>query len=84
VQVEQAILIFEEAYPNCIGVFLFNYLSTHTSLGPDLLYASKINKLNRGKQRKQKDTIISMNNPDVECCGKPQKITTKASEPKGL
>ena len=63
-------MIFEEAYPNYIRV-LFNHLSTHTSLGLDLLYAFKINKSNGGKQRKQKDTIIPMNNPDVECCGKP-------------
>ncbi len=83
-QVEQAILIFEEAHPNCIGVFLFNHLSVHMLLGPDVLRTFKINKSNEGKQRKQKDTIISMNNPDIECRRKPQKMTTEAGEAKGL
>jgi len=83
-QVKQAISIFEEAHPDCVGVFLFDHLSTHMSLGPDALYVFKINKSNRRKQRKQKDTIIPMNNPDIECCGKPQKMTTEAGEAKGL
>ena len=70
-QVEQAILIFEEVHPNCIGVFLFDHSSAHASLGPDALCMFDMNKSNGGKQRKQKDTIIPMNNPDIECCGKP-------------
>jgi hypothetical protein len=41
-------------------------------------------KSNGGKQRKQKDTIIPMNNPDIECHGKLQKMTTEAGEAKGL
>jgi len=41
-------------------------------------------KSNGGKQRKQKDTVIPMNNPKIECCGKPQKMTTESGEPKGL
>jgi hypothetical protein len=83
-QVEQAISIFEEAHPDCVGVFLFNHSSAHTSLRSDSLHASEMNKSNGGKQRKQKDTTIPMNNPDVECRGKPQKMTTEAGEPKGL
>src|SRR6266851_4437605 len=39
---------------------------------------------NGGKQRKQKDTIIPINNPDIECHRKPQKMTTEAREAKGL
>ena len=83
-QVKQAISIFEEAHPDCVGVFLFDHLSTHMSLEPDALYVFKMNKSNRRKQRKQKDIIIPMNNPDIECCGKPQKMTTEAGEAKGL
>jgi hypothetical protein len=51
-QVDQAIAIFEEAHSECITLFLFNHLSTHTSLGPDALHAFDINKSNGGKQRK--------------------------------
>ena len=84
VQVDRAMAIFEEAHPKCVALFLFDHLSAHTSLGPDALHAFDINKSNGGKQRKQKDTVIPMNNPSVECCGKPQKMTTKADVPKGL
>ena len=70
-QVNQAIAIFEEAHPECIALFLFDYSSTHASLGPDALRAFDMNKSNGGKQRKQKDTVILMNNPSVECHGKP-------------
>jgi hypothetical protein len=83
-QVERAISIFEEAHPGCIGLFLFDHSSAHASLGPDALRMWDMNKSNGGKQRKQKDTTIPMNNPDVEHHGKPQKMTTEAGEAKGL
>jgi len=38
-QVERAISIFEEAHPDCVGVFLFDHSSAHASLGPDALRA---------------------------------------------
>jgi len=56
----------------------------HTSLRPNALHAFDINKLNGGKQRKQKDTIIPMNNRYIEHHGKAQKMTTEASQAKGL
>jgi hypothetical protein len=77
-------LIFEEAHPNCVRVFLFDHSSAHALLGPDSLHTFEMNKLNGGKQRKQKDITIPINNPNVECHGKPQKMTTEAGEPKGL
>jgi hypothetical protein len=43
-----------------------------------------MNKSNGRKQRKQKDTIIPMNNPYPEFHGKPQKMTTETREAKGL
>jgi hypothetical protein len=43
-----------------------------------------MNKSNGGKQRKQKDTVIPMNNPDAKFRGKPQKMTTTTGEAKGL
>jgi len=83
-QVNQAIEIFEEVHPKCIVLFLFDHSSAHTSLGPDALRAFEMNKGNGGKQRKQKDTVVPINNPTVECHGKLQKMTTEAGEPKGL
>jgi hypothetical protein len=43
-----------------------------------------MNKSNGGKMRKQKDTVIPMTNPTLECRRKAQRMTTKAGEPKGL
>jgi len=83
-QVDWAIDIFEEVHPKCIMLFLFDHLSVHTSLGPDALCAFDMTKSNGGKQRKQKNTVIPINNPTVECCGKTQKMMTEAGMPKGL
>jgi transposase len=43
-----------------------------------------MNKSNGGKQRKQKDTVIPMNNRYVEHRRKAQKMTTEAGQAKGL
>jgi len=83
-QVNNAISIFEEAHPNCVSLFIFDQLFAHVSLGPDTLHAFDMNKSNGGKQRKQKDTVIPMNNCYVEFYGKPQKMTTETGEAKGL
>ena len=83
-QVDRAISIFEEAHPRCVGLFLFDHSSAHASLGPNALRAFDMNKSNGGKQRKQKDTVIPMNNRYVEHRGKAQKMTTEAGQAKGL
>jgi hypothetical protein len=83
-QVDKALDIFEEAHPGCEGLFIFDQSSAHASLGPDALRAFDMNKSNGGKQRKQKDTVIPMNNPYAEFRGKPQKMTTEAGAAKGL
>jgi hypothetical protein len=84
VQVDQAIVIFEEAHPNCVALFLFDHSSVHASLGSDALCAFDMNKGNGGKQREQRDTVIPMNNPTVKCRGKPQKMMTETGVQKGL
>jgi len=43
-----------------------------------------MNKSNRGKQRKQRDTVIPMNSPCHEVHGKLQKMTTESGKAKGL
>lgn len=83
-QLDRAITIFEEAHPGCVALFIFDQSSAHASLGPDALHAFDMNKTNGGKQRKQKDTIIPMNNPQIECRGMPQRMTTENGEQKGL
>ncbi len=83
-QVNQAISIFKEAHLKCVGLFLFDHSSAHASLGPNALRVFDMNKSNGGSQRKQKNTIIPMNNPCVEHHGKAQKMTTEAGEAKGL
>jgi len=84
VQVDKAIAIFEEAHLECVALFVFDQSSAHASLGPDALRAFDMNKSNGGKQRKQKDTIIPMNNACADLGGKPQKMTTDTGEAKGL
>jgi len=83
-QVDWAIDIFEEAHPNCVTLFLFDHSSVHASFGPDALCAFDMNKSNGGKKKPQKDTIIPMNNPTVECRRKIQKMTTESGKAKGL
>ena len=83
-QVDKALDIFEEAHAACEGLFIFDQSSAHASLGLDALRVFDMNKSNGGKQRKQKDTVIPMNNPFAEFRGKPQKMTTEAGAAKGL
>src|SRR6267154_1862320 len=84
VQVNKVIEIFEEMHPNCITLFVFNQSSAHASLGDDALCAFDMNRSNGGAQRKQKNTIIPMNNPHPEFRGKAQKMITEAGATKGL
>jgi hypothetical protein len=83
-QVNWAISIFKGAHPRCIRLFLFDHLSAYALLGPNALHMFDMNKSNGGKQRKQKDTIIPMNNHYVEHRRKAQKMTTEAGQAKGL
>lgn len=83
-QVDRVMVIFEEAHPDCVALFIFDQSSAHASLEPDALRAFNMNKSNGGGQRKQKNTVIPMNNPCAEFHGKPQRMTTAAGEAKGL
>ena len=83
-QIDNALAIFEEAHPECTGLFIFDQSSAHASLGPDALRAFDMNKSNGGKQRKQKDTVIPMTNPYPEFQGRLQKMKTEDGQAKGL
>ncbi|KAG2048464.1 hypothetical protein BDR06DRAFT_984766 [Suillus hirtellus] len=64
---------FLEQVKNAIDIFML----TH----PD---SFEMNKSDKGKQRKQCDTVIPMNNPNISVRGKVQKMTNKDGTPKGL
>jgi len=83
-QIKDAIKIFEASHPGCQAVFIFDQSSAHASLPPDALRAFEMNKSDGGKQRKQRDTVIPMSNPDPRFRGHPQKMTTVSGEAKGL
>jgi hypothetical protein len=70
-QVDKVITIFKEVHLKYEALFLFDQSSVHTSLRPDILYAFNMNKFNGEKQRKQKDTMIPMNNPCTRLGEKP-------------
>ncbi|KAE9403387.1 hypothetical protein BT96DRAFT_1080533 [Gymnopus androsaceus JB14] len=84
IQMKEAISIFEEAHPDCQGLFIFDQSSAHASLGPDALHAWTMNKSDGGKQCKQRDTVIPESNPYPELCGKPQKMTLPNGDAKGM
>ncbi|KAF8179909.1 hypothetical protein BJ912DRAFT_1062706 [Pholiota molesta] len=83
-QMGDAIDIFEAAHPNKISLFIFDQSSAHASLPPDALKAFEMNKSNGGRQRRQRDTVIPMNNPTAEHRGKEQKMTLPDGRQKGL
>jgi hypothetical protein len=84
VQVKEAIQIFEAAHPGKQALFIFDQSSAHASLPEDALRAFEMNKSDGGKQRRQHDTIIPMSNPYEAQRGKPQSMTNKDGEAKGL
>jgi hypothetical protein len=63
---------------------VFDHSSAHALLALDALHAFEMNKGNGGKQRRQRDTVIPMNNQCPKFRGKMQKMTTEASNVKGL
>ena len=83
-QMKSAIEIFEAAHPDCQALFIFDQSLAHASLPANALKAFKMNKSNRGKQCLQHDTIIPDTNPDAQCHGQCQSMTTASGEAKGL
>ena len=81
---EQAIPVFKAAHPGCQALFIFDQSSAHASLPPDALKAFEMNKSNGGKQWRQKDMVIPMNNPDISKHGKTQLMMTSNGLQKGL
>lgn len=63
-QVKHTIAIFEHTHPNCIGVFVFDRSSAHEGFAEDALNTNSMNVNPGRKQKKMRDTIIPLNNPD--------------------
>ena len=53
-QVDRALVIFEEAHPDCIALFIFDQSSAHASLGLDALRAFDMNKSNGGRSEERR------------------------------
>ena len=63
-QLKSAIAIFEHTHPNCTGVFIFDRLSAHEGYADNALNVNSMNINPAGKQKKLRDTLIPLNNPD--------------------
>ena len=83
-QIEKALSNFEEAHPGCCALFIFDQSSVHASLRPEVLCTFDMNRSNGGKQWRQKDTVIPMNNPDPCYHRLMQNMTLGNGEQKGL
>jgi hypothetical protein len=63
-QLKNTIAIFEYTHPNCMAVFVFDRSSAHEGYAEDALNISNMNINPGGKQKKMRDTIIPLDNPD--------------------
>jgi hypothetical protein len=73
--VQEAISIFEEAFPGVQALFFFDHSSAHATLPEDSLKAFEMNKKDGGRQRVQCDTIFPNNCPNISMQGQVQKMT---------
>jgi hypothetical protein len=63
-QIKNTISIFELTHPNCTGVFVFNWSSTHEGFVEEALNINRMNVNPGGKQKWLRNTIIPLNNLD--------------------
>jgi hypothetical protein len=63
-QLKITIKIFDLTHPNCVGVFTFDRSSAHEGFAENALNVNNMNVNPGGKQRKLRDTVIPLNNPD--------------------
>ena len=63
-QIRIAIKVFDHMHPNCTAIFAFDRSSAHEGFSENALNINNMN-INPGKkQRKLRDTVIPLNNPD--------------------
>ncbi len=63
-QVRNTVAIFKYTHPNCVGVFVFDRSSAHEGFAEDALNVNAMNLNPGGKQKKMRNTVIPLNNPD--------------------
>ena len=63
-QVRITISIFEYTHPSCIGIFVFDRSSAHEGFAEDALNVNSMNLHPGGKQKRLRNTIIPLKNPD--------------------
>jgi hypothetical protein len=73
-QVAEMIPIFEQIFPGCRGVFIFDQSSAHAAFAKDALNVKNMNVGIGGSQTKMHDTVIPDDNPHPHLRGKPQSM----------
>jgi len=63
-QVEHTLKVFEHTHPDCVGIFIFDRSSAHEGFAENALNVNNMNIKHGGKQRKLRDTVIPLSNPD--------------------
>jgi hypothetical protein len=63
-QIKIMISIFDHTHPNSIAIFAFDRSSAHEGFAENALNVNNMNVNPGGKQRKLRDTVIPLNNPD--------------------
>jgi hypothetical protein len=63
-QIKITISIFDLTHPNCVAVFAFDRSSAHEGFAENALNVNNMNMGPGGKQRKLRNTVIPLNNPD--------------------
>ena len=78
-QVTHTLKVFEHTHPDCVGIFIFDRSSAHEGFAENALNVNNMNIKHGGKQRKLRDTVIPLSNPDPasgedDTCGQVQKM----------
>ena len=63
-QIKIAIKVFDHIHPNCIAIFTFDRSSAHEGFADNALNINNMNINPGGRQRKLRDTVIPLSNPD--------------------
>src|SRR5712671_4675762 len=63
-QIKITISVFEATHKNTVGVFVFDRSSAHEGFAEDALNVNRMNVNPGGKQKKLRNTVIPLSNPD--------------------
>lgn len=85
-QLKIAVVIFEQQFPDVVGVWVFDCSSSHEALASDALNVNRMNVNPGGKQTLMHDTIIPKSNPPPQpgwpdTRGQPQSLVYPKDHP---